>query len=275
MGRHSTKASEKRDSLQREISEQKKKRNRRIALAVILIALVSVSGFITYSVLNQSSTTQPFSFRAAIIDQLALDNPNQTFVQSATSLLQGAGFTVDYYPSDQVTVDLYSHLPSLDYGVIILRAHTALSLGGTTLGGLFTSEPYSTSKYVYEQLTDQLGEGYSIGPTYFTVLPAFVQSSMNGHFPKSVIIVMGCDGLQNSNLATAFTKKGAQAYISWTNRVSPSYTDSTTLKLLQNLLTQRLPIDEAVAQTMSEVGPDPTYHSSLIAYPPDLNAPAF
>jgi len=259
---------------------EEKKKEQRIGLAVtiaILIALIFVSGFLINSMLKQpstnptsqtSSTSEPSEPRAAIVDHLSLTYPNQTFIETATDTLKQAGYTVDYYTGEQVTVEFYRKLPTHDYRVIILRVHSGLALGTTELD-LFTSEPYSKTKYVYEQLTKQILQAFYSegGPTYFAISPNFVKSSMNGKFQNTVVIMMGCNGLTYTNTAEAFIEKGAKVYISWTKPVLAPHADSATSDLLRHFLIEKRTLKESVQETFKEVGPDPSYKSLLIYYP--------
>jgi len=249
----------------------------------ILVAIIAISGFFVYSHLkpspNQTINPEQTSnltsqLKATIVDHLSLTCPNQTFIQTATNNLKQAGYTVDYYPGAEVTVGLYRNLPKHNYGIIILRVHsTAAELKDEeiveTSVCLFTSEPYS-EKYLIEQLTDQIvGVSYTMPapPYYFGIMPKFVTSSMNGRFPDSVIIMMGCEGLNNTKMAEAFVQKGTKVYISWKGAVSASHTDQATIQLLQQLITEKQTIEQAVTETMKEVGPDPEYNSLLLYYP--------
>ena len=90
---------------------------------------------------------------------------------------------------------------------------------------------------------------------------------MQREFNNSTIVMMGCEGLTNTKMAEAFIEKGAKAYISWSGAVSASHTDQATIYLLQHLLTENQTIEQAVENTMTEVGPDPVYDSLLIYYP--------
>ncbi len=49
----------------------------------------------------------------------------------------------------------------------------------------------------------------------------------------------------------------------WTEAVASSHTDTATLHLLQKFLREGLTIEDAVAQTAAEVGPDPSYNAEL------------
>jgi len=257
-----------------------RKRQKRVRLVVtlaILIAIISVSGFFIYSMLtslpqNQEtgSTSEP---KAAIVDHLSLTAPNQTFTQTATNILKDAGFSVDYYSGEKVTVEFYRNLPTQGYRLIILRVHSALGRRQEPPVALFTSEPAEENKYVYEQLTDRLaGVAYSpqeweSGIIYYGIMPSFVKSSMNGRFENTIIIMMGCNGLTYNDMARAFIEKGAKVYISWIGSVSASHTDLATNHLLQHLLTQKRTVEESLAETFIKVGRDPVYKSRLIYYP--------
>ncbi|UCE15829.1 MAG: hypothetical protein JSV12_08210 [Candidatus Bathyarchaeota archaeon] len=138
---------------------------------------------------------------------------------------------------------------------------------------LFTSEPYSNTKHVYEQFTGQVGrvtfyEGEEPKePSYFGIHSEFVKQSMKGKFQRTIIIMMGCNGLTYSYMAEAFIEKGARAYISWSNSVLASQTDLATTRLLQHFITENRTLKEAMRETFKEVGPDPLYKSFLLYYP--------
>jgi len=254
----------------------------------ILIAIIAASSFFLYSMLHSPSDQNPVNptlqfqpdnpnpkLQAAIVDHLSLTFPNQTFIETATNTLKQAGYTADYYSGERVTVEFYRNLPTHGYNIIILRVHSAAAaLEGKEYVeapvSLFTSENYSRTTYVWEQLTDQLWiASYSMPepPYYFAITPKFVTSSIQGKFPNSIIVMMGCEGLNNTKMAEAFVEKGAKVYISWNQQVSASHTDLATTHLLQHLLTEKLTLKESVKETFKEVGLDPAYKSLLIYYP--------
>jgi len=264
-----------------------KKRMQRIATAItvaILVAIIAISSFLIYSYLNpsqnQTTTSQPFQLRAAIVDQGSLSpaaGPNPVFIETATNILKQAGHTVNYYPSEEVTVEFYRNLPTHGYDLIILRVHSALeSYEKVSPVVLFTSEPYSITQYVLEQLQDRVvAVAYSTeeverGIIYFGIKPSFIKHSMEGAFNNTTIIMMGCDGLKYQTMAEAFIQKGAKVYISWGGGVSASHTDLATTQLLKHLITEKQTIKQAVTETMKEVGPDPEYGSILLYYPDTL-----
>lgn len=170
-----------------------KKRVQHIGIAItvtILVAIIAISSFSVYSYLNPSSnqtinqdqTNNPtYQLKAAIVDHLSLSAPNQTFIQTATNILKQAGYTVDYYPGEEVNVEFYRNLPTHGYSLIVLRVHSAMITGSYSLG-LFTSEIRSETKYIHEQLTQQLGGAkFPNGETiYFAITPLFVAHSLKG-----------------------------------------------------------------------------------------------
>lgn len=254
-----------------------KERIRRIATAVIVTffaAIILVSGFLIFSYLNPLSnqTIGPTHLKAAIVDHLSLTVPNQTFIQSTTSILEAANYTVEYYRGEEVTVNFYKNLPTHGYDIIILRVHSALqSYEEVSPVLLFTSEPYSKFDYLLQppgvEVVAYSPEEVEKGILYYGIKPSFVQNTMNGMFNNSTIIMMGCDGLRYQTMAEAFIQKGAKVYIGWSRGVLASHTDSATTNLLEHLITEKRTTQRAVTETMNEVGPDPKDNSILLYYP--------
>jgi len=207
--------------------------------------------------------------RAVIVDHLSGSQPNPGFVKEATALLKEAGYRTDY--CKDVTVEFYRKLPTHGYKIIILRVHSAYIHKYLSLA-MFTSEPYSKRRYVYEQLRNRVAEGhvepYRQGdPRYLVITDKFVRYSMEGSFDDdTIIIMMGCTGIKKC-AATAFLQKGAKAYIGWDGPVSANHTDFAATRLLKHLLNERETIAGAVARTMEEVGKEPQYQSTLLFWP--------
>ena len=256
---------------------EEREREKRIAVALtvaVLTAIIAISGFAIYSTLNPGQTISTGQPKAAIVDQGSLSpagGPNPYFIENVTNILKQAGYTVDYYPGEKVTVESYRNLPTHNYELIILRVHSALRKGAEPPVALFTSESYSQNRYVYEQLAEKLTiVHYDVGgeeQLYFGIVPNFVKSSLNGRFQNSIIIMMGCNGLTYTDMANAFVEKGVKLYISWDGPVSISHTDEATANLLKHLITENQTAANAVAATMQEIGPDPTYQAKLLSYP--------
>jgi hypothetical protein len=244
----------------------------RLALAVLVLVLLAGIGGAAALVLGRGGeeSARP---KAAIVNQLSLTQPNPDFVSSARSLLAEAGYLVDYFAGEQVTVDLYRSLPQRDYDIVILRVHSGITTEVDASSGerteteyvsLFTGEPYTSGKYPDEEL-NRLGRAryHEDSDPLFGIGPDFVTDSMEGRFNDTLIVMMGCDGLRSQRTGQAFLDKGAQAFVSWTQPVSASHTDSATQRLLERLLIEGQPTSEAVRQTAAEVGPDPAYEGEL------------
>jgi hypothetical protein len=244
-----------------------------ILAAVALLAAALAGGLILSGLVGGGSGPR----RAAIIDQLSLTQPNPDFAASATSILEQAGYAVDYFPGEQVTVDFYRELPTHDYDLIILRVHsgiaeeTNITTGEKTMReyvSLFTGEPYSPDKYPQEPM-GRLGMAtyYEGAPPLFGIAPDFITQSMRGSFDKTLIVLMGCDGLRSPRTGQAFLDKGASAFVGWSESVSASHSDAAALRLLEKSVIEGLPVADAVAQTAAELGPDPSYGAELRVLP--------
>jgi len=211
--------------------------------------------------------------RAVILDQLSLTARNPAFAQDATVTLEAAGYEVTYLEGEQVTVAAYRELPRGDYDLVILRTHsTAEGSRGeedVTSVSLFTNEPYSEEEYREEQLQGRLGFAYYTedGPRLFGITADFIRDSMEGDFDDAIVLGMGCQGLINQLAAEAFADKGASTFIGWDGLVSAQHTDAATQRLLEHIVADGTAPEQAVALTMSEVGVDPDYGSSLVASP--------
>lgn len=210
--------------------------------------------------------------KAAIVDQLYALQPNESFVIQVTRELEEYGFEVDLHRGDEITVDFYRQLPSYGYKLIVFRAHSGLletegELIEKTL--LFTNEPYSRTRHIPEQLSDQvtMAKITARHPYVFAIGPEFVTRSMEGQFDNTIIIVMGCSCLYIPDLAEAFVEKGASVYLAWNASVDLDYVDRATLYLIEQLCSGKVTIAEAVSNTMNVVGPDPEYNAVLKYFP--------
>ncbi len=280
----------------------KKKRSRRrrpspgqrlggIFLCIVLpVGIVAAAiAIIAVFLVGQKSAQAP-ELRAAIVDQLGLTDPNPSFADTITPVLEKAGYSVDYIPPDQVNVDFYRHIPEQKYTLIIFRVHIARfdensltqsdpekrqaiidAFGNEAF--LFSSEEYDSSKYSDDRSQYRLFAVRNLagsGDTkFFGIAPQFIESSMQGKFNGTTIILMGCDGLTFDTTAKAFVKKGASAVIGWNSLVSAPHTDAAIESLLPKLATQKLAYGEAISQTMTEIGKDASYDNALKIYPAD------
>jgi hypothetical protein len=236
--------------------------------ALILAAsIILVVSLISATLLLQ---TRPqsigFSLKAGIIDQLGEELPNPSFVNNVTSILETHHFNVTYH-NGTLDVAFFKNLAKYDYGIIILRTHAALRDDRSTVD-LFTSEPYVSSAHRAEQDNGLLVEGvlnYSdVKSAYFALTPKFIES-LDGNFPKSIVIAMGCNTVTPNleQMAEAFHKKGAEVFIGWNGYVGNLHTDIETVKLLTDLLANNKTVGEAV----DGVEWDMVYGSRMACYP--------
>jgi len=240
--------------------------NKKLLFISVSIALLIIFCTVAYHFFWGPSDVK-FPLRAVIVDQVGANYPSslgemQRFNQTVSSLLKNAGFEVRYYGSESVTVNLYRRIIEENYGIIILRAHSA-TRGDKTLVDFFTSEEYKPGVYSAELNNGLLTLGnYSWVPNkyYFAITPKFVET-LKGNFPGSIIIAMGCSSLkpEYEEMADAFINKGAKVYIGWTDRVSITHSDNSTIRFLQQFLVNNKTIGEAI----NECDKDPQWGSKL------------
>lgn len=224
-----------------------------------------------------SEATVPDSgeLKAAIVDQLYTLEPNQDFIQQTKQKLESHGFHVDVYQGDEVTVGLYKRLPLGNYQIIILRTHSGI-LSSTIMGDvvttahtyLFTDELYDKTHYAREQLLDEVLRA-NISEDYhdvFAVGAKFVAGSMQGRFPRTIIVAMGCTTTYSTDLAKALTDRGASVFLGWDGPIRLDYVDQATPVLLDSLFSN-VSIEEAMAETIKVAGPPPDYVAHLKLYP--------
>lgn len=238
-----------------------------VAVIVVLVRIFPVN--------QPLGAGDPGELKAAIVDQLyAFDHPNQGLIEEVTDTLESSGFKVDLYQGDEVTVDLYRRLPKSGYKLIILRTHSGLIKSeeqAVVKTSLFTSEHYSPTRYVREQLNQELAQARvdEGSPFYFAIAAKFITNRMKGQFDDTVIITSGCSCLYLYDLAQAFTDKGASVYLAWDRTVRYDYVDDATIALIKTVCADGLSIDQAVAKTMEEKGADPEWGAVLKYYPKD------
>jgi hypothetical protein len=242
--------------------------NKKLLAISIALAATIILGAVSYQLFRQAHENKvKFPIKAAIIDQLSSSQlsdvsrwVNETFIEYAKMLLSQRFPGVDYY-SDNATVEQYSKLATLNYKLIIWRAHSALDPEHYV--AICSSEkrvPGKYEKYSSEQLKLCNITGDPI--LYYAITPKFVEECMSGRFEDTVIILMSCNGLNpNYNkTAEAFINKGAKVFISWNGWIEKTDNDNAISHLLKYLIEDNLIISEAVRET-------PSYTSKLDYYP--------
>lgn len=217
----------------------KKGSNRKLLYGVVLVTIVLLAVLVVYYIFFMPYIE---NWTAAIIDQLAIEGEkyiNIEFNTTITSLLNVSGFDVKYYPGEDVNLDFYEDLPSKGSKIVVLRAHSAVR-NERDFVDLFSSESYDPQKEdKYSSYGEQISIAKFLGTDnkYFAVGPTFVDWSMKGRFDSNcVIILMGCNGLNETSMAEALVRRGARVVIGWIGWVEVNDTDSSTKQLLQYLL---------------------------------------
>jgi hypothetical protein len=196
---------------------------------------------------------------------------NLTFIETAKELLYERFVSVDYY-SDNATVDNYRMLPSMKYGLIVWRAHSALDDLSNYIA-IATSEKYRLIRYDQYLENDHLALCNITGDAdlYYGITPKFVKELMLGRFEDTLLVLMSCNGLKEgySKTAVAFEEKGVRAIMSWDGWISSLDNDNAGTILLQQLIRENSTIDEAVKKiprSSSEFG------TSQLTYSPKPEA---
>ena len=244
-------------------------------LAIIVFFLAAFVSSMVIGCRQIPTGSTPGGIRAAIVDQLYTNYPNEDFNTKVTQILEDFGFEVDIYKGDDVTVGLYRNLPAYDYKLIIFRAHsgvlspTAQDVGAIIGTYLFTNESFNIAKYTKERLGAEIAPAKvkPDDPPYFSIGPKFILNSMKGKFNNTIVVVDGCSCIYVDDLAQAFTSTGVSCYIAWSASINLDYGDKTTITLINNLCSERLPVNEAVYSTMVTEGPD-EFSAVMKYYPP-------
>ena len=225
-----------------------------------------------------SEDTQPIE-KAAIIDQLHDLIPNKRHQQKALEYLESAGYDVDVYTTEDITVDFFKKLPSMNYKFIYIRTHSleVAQLDDATF--LFTGEKYDVNKYIFEQLNGQVRKAIPINDElpaemitnstlyeesmYFTIGSKLIDELMVGEFPETTIIIAGCESVRTLDLAKSLLNRGASAVVGWDRSINSMENDRVMTSLLREILINKTGIHEAIPLVMEKFGKDLEYSSEL------------
>lgn len=252
-------------------------RRRRVVLILAGVSALALGLLLLRLPVRSEPPASPPNARrsAAIVDQVALTDPNPAFTEQALAYLIAGDFNADVYEGADVSVDFFRTLPQQGYDLILFRTHSTNDFVNEVMPGdpvyLYTGQPHDRFSYTYHQLTRQLMSGSVLyepdTPPLFIVGPGFVRDSMAGHFDHTLLIIGGCDSLSTTLLADALVERGASAVIGWDGLVDTIHNDRALLRLLRGLAVDGLSVADAVARARSEVGPDPAFGSEPQYYP--------
>ena len=249
----------------------KRSLNRKLVYTALLVTIVLSALLVAYYLFLHSRGEE---WTAAIVDQLAIEDAlsNPDFNTTSTQLLAASGYSVKYYPGEDVTIDFYEELPSKGSKMMLVRAHSAVR-DNTTYVDLFTSEVYQASLangiYAYLAINRHISQAsFNVPPytKYFAVGPSFVSSVMRGGFSDCFIVLMGCNSLNRTSMAEALVSRGARVVVGWTGDITVSDTDTCVLRLLGLLLEEDYTVQGAVDRVNQNYPLDGT---KLDYYPQD------
>jgi len=216
---------------------------------------------------------------AAIIDQLHEILPNESFQKLAKKYLEHAGYNVDIFTTEDITIDFYKKLPSMDYKFIIFRIHSLADMESENPTYLFTGEKYDINKYIPEQISGHVAKGFpateegvyeeydeseiTADMMYFLVSSKLFEEMAVGQFPKSLIIIGGCDSMKNFDLAKTFLERGAAGVLGWDRSVTAYENDRVILAILKAVLLEKTTIGDAMQSANEQFGPEMEYSSQL------------
>jgi len=225
--------------------------------------------------------------RAAIIDQLYDEYPDEDLHKQITEYLKNAGYkVVDIYKTEEVTVDFYKNLPSMNYKFILIRSHSLEGGSMEASASLFTGEKYNDHKYIPEQFMKLVHRGVPYldeeikerggwraleDKMYFLVGSSLFDKSMIGEFPGSTIILAGCATMKDTILADSFLNRGASEVIGWDDLVGPENNDEVLLLLLNQTLVNNVDMKNAVQSVAKLIEGKLDYDTTLVYYSTDDN----
>ncbi|MEM4498385.1 MAG: hypothetical protein QW692_06125 [Nitrososphaerota archaeon] len=249
-----------------------RKRRRQPWLFLILAILLAITSTIFFMSGNRGSGESSQPKRAAILDGLSVDHLNRTFIKSAEDILRQAGFEVNIYGAENVSLKLLNSLPAKNYSLVVFRVHGGRirQPAGLFLGGGLFIEKCGPESHLEEVETGYLliGRPFLSNDTYCVAPPHYITDKLQGRFRSTVIIAMSCFTGNDNVLATAFFNRGAGAYIGFSGEISPEYADAFTITLLKKLYIENLPIQEAFNQAREDLGSDPHYGGTPTLYLP-------
>ncbi len=258
-----------------------------------LLAAVSVIvGLVSYVIFIQVGEAESFEndgiLKAAIIDQLYDDIPNEIFHDEAKIYLETAGYEVDIFTTKDITVDFYKKLPQMNYQYIVIRTHGTDDKADNDVV-LFTGEKYNEEQYISEQLfgqvkkatplleiayspSEELSDWVIVNDTYkyqktsistqetaeneyFAISPKLVKDSMNGKFDDTTFVLGGCKTLANPSFAVSLINRGASTVVGWDNTVDNFNNDRAILLFLKYHLIEKYDMATILDMIYTNVNP--------------------
>lgn len=195
----------------------------------LLVAVIILLPFTEFNSVKISFESQENNNRAVVLDPfnsefnfLSLD-AYEMYMRSIIYNLERAGYTVDYYKDENVTISLLKRLDDEGYSVIYINSHGFIDPHG--FYGLFVNEKIDSEKvnlYNDDLEEDRIGyleDGSLAG--YLYVTPKFFSLyGNNSLFTDALIFIDACYSGNKTSLAEVFLNLGAQCFIGWNGPVN-------------------------------------------------------
>ncbi|MBS7634090.1 hypothetical protein KEJ34_01110 [Candidatus Bathyarchaeota archaeon] len=200
----------------------------KIGKFTLLVAVIILSSFTESNSVKINFESQE-NGRAIVLDpfnsefnSLSLD-VYEMYMRSIIYNLERAGYTVDYYKDENVTINLLKRLDDEGYSIIYINSHGFIDPQG--FYGLFINEKIDTEKAnLYQSDLEEksircLEDGSLAG--YLYVTPQFFSLYGNNSLsPDALIFIDACHSGNNTSLAEVFLNLGAQCFIGWNGPVN-------------------------------------------------------
>jgi len=184
------------------------------------------------SVWFTQKTIERTTLRVIVYDQL-IDVPSEMdFIDEALAICEGR-FKMDYLAGEEVDVDTLKLGPGSS-ALAVFRVHSGVFDNRTWL---FTGEGYSESGHVMDQVRGvvHIARCSSTSELLFAVGPEFIHEYWR-NLDGCVILLMGCESMDDTGLADVMVSRGASAVVGWKGLVSIDESDIVSLRLLEALI---------------------------------------
>ncbi|MFQ6095377.1 MAG: hypothetical protein ACE5NN_04475 [Candidatus Bathyarchaeia archaeon] len=187
----------------------------------------------------------------------------EPFIRSIIHNLERAGFTVDYYKDNNVTIDLSKRLDNEEYEVIYINTHGFMDSEGQVL--IFTGEKHTSEKEkLYQEDIEEErircfeSKGELTG--YYYVTPGFFTWYGNDTgYCNALIFIDACHSANNTSMAKAFLDLDAGCYVGWTAYIGIEYDVAMDGKFFRQMCRD----GETVEQSIRKIKPDPNSKSKM------------
>ncbi|MGH2411288.1 MAG: hypothetical protein ACRDGS_13100, partial [Chloroflexota bacterium] len=192
--------------------------------------------------------------KAAVLMPFASElNEGANAGQAEVDALQKAGFQVDVFRNQDVTIDLMTTLGS--YSAVYMESHSGLLANGDAILVTGSTDGSKYKKYLppaYAPGGDNTVQPAIVdGATgeYLAIVAGFIQQHMNSFPDSSLLYFDGCDLLSATKFWGALQAKNADTMVSWDNHIF-----SSSSELAAQYMFSQLASGETVSQSLDATG---------------------